>query len=160
MKSLGIALVVLAATPALVSADEAKKPTPVDQPTVSATCDWFEIWATHGKGTVDAKLPPKVATKLGSLIKQNDYKVLGSGNVSMPAKTGVAVNLAKSNATVTLVETVDKAEVRLTIDFTAANKLKSSSTQKVAAGDWLAASVNQSTSPTAEAHVLVVGACK
>lgn len=158
MRALGLALVILSATPAL--ADEAKKPTPVQQPAVTVSCDWLEIWATHGKGTVDPKIPPKVATKLGSIIKQNDYKLLANGSVTLTAKKGEALKLAKGTANVTLLNTVNKNAARLTIDFTAANKLNSSSTQTVSAGDWLAPSVNQSTSPTAEAHVLAVGNCK
>ncbi len=136
------------------------RPTPVQQPAVAVTCDVFEVWATHGKGTVDPAIPKKLADRLTNTLKQNDMKLLSNKSVTLTPKKTEALRLSKGSATITLVETVNKTQARITVAFTAA-KGTATDTRLVAAGDWVVTSVNQSKdAATSEAHVLAVGSCK
>jgi len=144
-------------TPAL--ADTPDKPRPVDQPAVVVTCDVFEIWATHGKGEVDPAINKQLAKRLGASLKQNDFKLQSNTQAALTAKKRESIKLAKGSATITLIETVNKSQVRLAVDFNAA-KGNSKQTTLVAAGDYVIVSVNQSGAATAESHVLAVGSCK
>jgi hypothetical protein len=146
------------------SADEPKqekRPKPADSPAgVSVTCEVVEVWASHGKGTVDPKIDPRLAKQLGNTLKQSDLKQLSANKVTLTAKKAEPAKLAKGSATITLVETVNKAQARITVDFNAA-KGNAKDTRLVAAGDWVVTSVNQSKdAATADAHVLGVGNCK
>jgi hypothetical protein len=136
-----------------------KRPTPV-QNTVSITCDVVEVWASHGKGTVDPAIAPRLAKQLQNTLKQNDLKQQSASKVTLTPKKPENLKLGKGSATITLVETVNKAQARITVDFNAA-KGKATDTRLVAAGDWVVTSVNQSKdAATADAHVLGVGNCK
>jgi hypothetical protein len=148
-----------AAAPA--DADKAdSKPIPIDQPAVvSVTCEVVEVWATHGKGTVDPGISKQLAKRLGATLKQNDFKQQSSNKATLETKKAQTIKLSKGNASITLVETVNKSQARLTVDFTSA-KGNSKQTTLVSAGDYLIVSVNQSNDPKAEAHVLAVGSCK
>ena len=150
--TLSIGLLSVSAAPALADGPA--------HPSVSVACDVYEIWASHGKGTIDPKVPKKLAHRLGNTLKQNDFKLQSHNKVTLATKKPHVLKLARGSATITLIETVNKAQARLTVDFTAANKLKSNTTQLVSAGDWVVSSVNQASSANAEAHVLAVGSCK
>jgi hypothetical protein len=141
------------------AADE--KRVPVQQPGgVAVTCDVIEVWATHGaKASADPAISKTLAKRLESTLKQNELKQLSNNKVTLETKKTQALKLSKGNASITLVETVNKAQVRLTVDFNAA-KGNSKQTTLVAAGDYLVVSVNQSGDAKAEAHVLAVGSCK
>ena len=142
------------------SADEPKRPTPTQQPSVSVSCDVIEVWASHGKGNVDQKIAPRLAKQLQNTLKQSDLKQESSTKVTLSAKKAESIKLGKGSATITLVETVNKAQLRITVDFNAA-KGKATDTRLVAAGDWVVTSVNQTKDPaTGDAHVLGVGNCK
>ncbi len=150
------------ATPAM--ADKADvpampKPRPVQQPPVTVTCDVFEVWATHGKGTVDPTINKQLAKRLGASLKQNDFKLESNKSTALTAKKPEAIKLSKGSATITLIETVNKTQARLSVDFNAA-KGNSKQTVSVSAGDYVVVSVNQSGAANAEAHVLAVGSCK
>lgn len=145
------------ATPAL--ADDAPAPKPVQQPAVAVTCDVFEVWATNGKDNVDPAINKVLAKRLGTSLKQNDLKQLSTKSVALTAKKAETVKLSKGSATLTLVETVNKSQVRLIVDFNAA-KGNAKQTALVAAGDYVITSVNQSADAKADAHVLAVGSCK
>jgi hypothetical protein len=150
----------LTSTVAVAEGDlPAPKPDPTQQPAVSVTCEVAEVWATHGKGSADPAINKTLAKRLGASLKQNDFKQASSKQVSLTAKKAESIKLAKGSATITLIETVNKSQVRLTVDFNAA-KGNSKQTTLVSAGDYVIVSVNQSNAPTAEAHVLAVGACK
>lgn len=136
----------------------APKPRPVQQP-VTVTCDVFEVWATHGKGTVDPAINKQLAKRLGASLKQNDFKLQSNKSTALTAKKAEAIKLSKGSATITLIETVNKTQARLSVDFNAA-KGNSKQTVSVSAGDYVVISVNQSGDATAEAHVLAVGSCK
>jgi hypothetical protein len=156
---LGLALTI-AALAAPADADESDKRRPVQQPgSVSVTCDVVEVWATHGKGAADPAISKQLAKRLEQTLKQNDFKQLSSNKVTLETKKAQTLKLAKGTGAITLIETVNKSQARITVEFTAA-KGKSTATQLVAAGDWVVASVNQSNDPKAEAHVLAVGSCK
>lgn len=156
-------LAILAASP-LAFADKPEVPEkprrlPAQQPAVAVTCDVFEVWATHGKGSADPAISASLAKRLGATLKQNDFKLQSSNKAALAAKKAESIKLSKGTATVTLVETVNKSQVRLTVDFNAA-KGNSKQTTLVAAGDYVIVSVNQSSAANAEAHVLAVGSCK
>jgi hypothetical protein len=145
----------MSATPAL-----ADKPRPVQQPTaVAVTCEVFEVWATHGKGDVDASINKQLAKRLGASLKQNDFKLTSNKQVALTAKKAESIKLSKGSASITLVETVNKSQLRLNVDFNAA-KGNSKQVVTVAAGDYVIVSVNQSGDAKADAHVLAVGSCK
>jgi hypothetical protein len=132
---------------------------PAQQPAaVSVTCDVVEVWATHGKGS-DAGIDKQLAKRLGATLKQNDFKQLSSNKATLETKKAQTLKLSKGNASITLIETVNKSQARLTVDFTSV-KGNSKQTTLVSAGDYLIVSVNQSNDPKAEAHVLAVGSCK
>jgi hypothetical protein len=149
----GFALMIGLAAPAV--ADDPKK-----APAVSVTCDVVEVWATHGKGAADPAISKQLAKRLEATLKQNDFKQLSSNKVTLEIKKSQTLKLAKGSGAITLIETVNKSQARLTVDFTAAKGKKSTATQLVAGGDWVVASVNQSNDPKAESHVLAVGSCK
>jgi hypothetical protein len=161
-----ILLAVVAASPLAIAdkpdVPEKSRRLPAQQPAVAVTCDVAEVWATHGKdgkGNVDPAINATLAKRLGASLKQNDFKLQSSNKASLTAKTAQSIKLSKGTATITLVETVNKSQVRLTVDFNAA-KGNSKQTTLVAAGDYVIVSVNQSSAATAEAHVLAVGSCK
>jgi hypothetical protein len=135
------------------------KPRPVQQPGPSVTCEVVEVWASHGKGDVDPAINKTLAKRLGASLKQNDFKQQSSKQATLTAKKPEAIKLAKGSATITLIETVNKTQARMSVDFTAA-KGKSQQTVSVSAGDYVIVSVNQSGDPKADAHVLAVGGCK
>jgi hypothetical protein len=151
-----VSLVALRALAAPATADE--KPVPVQQ-SVAVTCDVVEVWATHGKGSADPAINKTLAKRLESTLKQNDFKQLSSNKATLEPKKNQAIKLSKGSASITLVETVNKSQARLTVDFASA-KGNSKQTALVAAGDYVIVSVNQSNNPKAEAHVLAVGSCK
>lgn len=154
-----LALLVLLAAPAWAdSPDRAPAPLPVQQP-VSVTCDVVEVWASHGKGTVDPAINKVLAKRLEASLKQNDLKLQSSKQAVLTAKKSETIKLSKGSATITLVETVNKSQLRLNVDFNAA-KGNSKQNVLVAAGDYVIVSVNQSADAKAEAHVLAVGSCK
>lgn len=132
---------------------------PAQQPAVEVTCDVLEVWATHGKAGADPAIGATLAKRLGATLKQNEFKLKSSNKAALTAKKPHAVKLAKGTATITLVETVNKSQVRMTVDFNAA-KGNQKQTVLVAAGDYVIVSVNQSSAANAEAHVLAVGSCK
>lgn len=156
-----ILALVMATSPALADKADlpvAPKPRPVQQ-TVAVTCDVAEVWATHGKGSADPAINATLAKRLGASLKQNDFKLQSNKSVSLTAKKAESVKLSKGSATITLVETINKTQARLSVDFNAA-KGNSKQTVTVAAGDYVVVSVNQSKDANAEAHVLAVGNCK
>lgn len=158
MKRLAL-LALLAASPAFADKTDVK-PRPVQQPTAPAvTCEVFEVWATHGKGEVDAAINKQLAKRLGASLKQNDFKQLSTKSASLTPKTAQSIKLSKGNASITLVETVNKSQLRLDVNFNAA-KGNSKQVVTVAAGDYVIVSVNQSGDAKTEAHVLAVGSCK
>ncbi len=153
-----ISIAVLVLLPMTASADEpAAKKIPAPAP-VQVSCDVVEIWASHGKATIDPAIPKQLASRLTNNFKWTEYKQLSSVTKTIEKKKPEAVKLAKGSATVTLVEIVDKSQVRLTVGFNAA-KGASTQTQLVAAGDWVTTAVNQSKEPNADAHLLAVS-CK
>ncbi len=162
MKRLAL-LALLAASPAFADKTDTQlppKPRPVQQPTAPAvTCEVFEVWATHGKGVVDAAINKQLAKRLGASLKQNDFKQLSTTSASLTPKTAQSIKLSKGNASITLVETVNKSQLRLDVNFNAA-KGNSKQVVTVAAGDYVIVSVNQSGDAKTEAHVLAVGSCK
>jgi hypothetical protein len=149
----GFVISIVLAAPA--SADD-KRPM---QGGVSVTCEVVEVWATHGKGSVDPAIGKPLAKRLESTLRQNDFKQQSSNKVTLESKKANTLKLSKGNASITLVETVNKSQARLQVDFSAA-KGNSKQTALVAAGDYVIVSVNQSTDAKAEAHVLAVGSCK
>ncbi len=138
---------------------EKPKRVPAQQPAVAVTCEVFEVWASHGKGVVDPAINKMLAKRLGNSLKQTDFKLTSNTKAALTAKKAEAIKLAKGSATLTLIETVNKSQARLTVDFNAA-KGNSKQTVLVSAGDYVIVTVNQSGEPTAEAHVLAVGSCK
>jgi len=155
-----LATIVVCATSMLALPTRADTPTQQAPAAVTVSCSVYEIWASHGKGTIDAKLPKQLGHRLTNTLKQNDFKLLSHSQTTLATKKPQTLKLGKGTATITLVETVNKAQARLTVDFMAANKLKSSATQLVSAGDWVVTSANQSNAANADAHVLAVGSCK
>ena len=146
---IGLGITIALAAPA--TADEPKK--------VSVTCDVVEVWATHGKGVADPALAKQLVKRFEQTLKQNEFKQLSSNKVTLETKKSQTLKLAKGSGAITLIETVNKSQARLTVAFSAV-KGKSTATQLVAGGDWVVASVNQSNDAKAEAHVLAVGSCK
>ncbi|MBA2544179.1 MAG: hypothetical protein H0V17_31330 [Deltaproteobacteria bacterium] len=141
--------------------EELPKPrrVPAQQPAIAVTCDVFEVWATHGKGAADPAINKVLLKRLENSLKQTEFKLQSSTKAALPAKKAESIKLAKGTATITLIETVNKSQVRLTVDFNAA-KGNSKQTTLVSAGDYVIVSANQSNAPNAEAHVLAVGSCK
>jgi hypothetical protein len=133
-----------------------KKLVPVQSP-VTATCDVFEIWGAFGKGGADPAIPKRLAKRLDDNLKFTEYKLLANNSTSLEKKKAEAIKLKKGgNATITLVEIVDKSNVRLNINF----KGVSRGTVTVAGGDWHTTVAKESNKPDAEGHVLAVGNCK
>jgi hypothetical protein len=138
---------------------EQPKRVPAQQP-VTVTCEVAEVWATHGKAPkADPAINKQLAKRLGNSLKHNVFKLESNNNAALVAKKAQSIKLAKGTATITLIETVNKSQARLTVDFNAA-KGNSKQTVLVSAGDYVIVSVNQSGDATADAHVLAVGSCK
>ncbi len=156
---LSIVLAVL--TPFSAAADDSKAPAqapPAPRAAVQVSCSLIEIWASHGKAAIDPAIPKQLEKRLSNNFKWTEYKQLSSTTSTLAKKKPEAVKLSKGSATITLVELVDKSQVRLTVAFNAA-KGASSQTQLVAAGDWVTTVVNQSKDANADAHLLAVS-CK
>jgi hypothetical protein len=132
-----------------------KKLVPVQSP-VTATCDVFEIWGAFGKGGADPAIPKRLAKRLDDNLKFTEYKLLSNNSTTLEKKKAETIKLKKGNATITLVEIVDKSNVRLNINF----KGVSRGTVTVAGGDWHTTVAKESNKPDAEGHVLAVGNCK
>ncbi len=129
------------------------------QPAVAVTCEVFEVWASHGKGNVDGAINKQLAKRLETSLKQNDFKLQSSNQAALAPKKAQSIKLAKGSATITLIETVNKTQARMQVDFNAV-KGNSKQTVLVAAGDYVIIGVNQSGDAKADAHVLAVGGCK
>ena len=163
-RSAAALLVALLAAASPAMADKADvpalpKPRPVQQPTVAVTCEVFEVWASHGKGNVDGAINKQLAKRLETSLKQNDFKLQSSNQAALAPKKAQSIKLAKGSATITLIETVNKTQARMQVDFNAV-KGNSKQTVLVAAGDYVIIGVNQSGDAKADAHVLAVGGCK
>src|SRR5687768_12349664 len=146
-------IVVALALPA--SADPPKqveKKVPVQSP-VTATCDVYEIWGSFGKGGADTAIPKRLAKRLDDILKFTEYKLLANHATTFEKNKAVPIKLKKGgNATITLVEIVDKSNARLNINFKGVAK----GTITVAGGDWNTHVAKESNKADAEGHVLAV----
>ncbi|MEO8705113.1 MAG: hypothetical protein ABI867_33980 [Kofleriaceae bacterium] len=150
----------LAIVLALISVPAAAdKLAPVQQPAVQVTCDLIEIWGSHGKGGMDAAIGKSLASRLTSTLKQTEFKQLSTQSKTIEKKKPTTVKLGKGSATVNLIETVDRSQARITVDFTAAKGIKTSAQQLVSGNDWIVVAANQSKDPNPDAHILAVS-CK
>jgi hypothetical protein len=152
------ALATFAMAPAAIAEPARDKMTPAQTP-VSATCDVVELWASWGGGKCDKAIPERICRRLERDFKFTEYKLLSKDTKTFSKKSPEKIKLAKGSATVTLVEIVDKSNVRLRIDFAAAPG-KTDGTFTIAAGDWQTLVAKQSNDPKADAHILAVGNCK
>jgi hypothetical protein len=149
-------IVLLAALPAFADKVGEKKMIPVQAP-VTASCDVFEIWGSFGKGGADAAIPKRLTKRLDDNLKFTEYKLLANHASTFEKNKAVTIKLKKGgNATITLVEIVDKSNARLIINFKGVAK----GTFTVAGGDWNTQVAKESNKPDSEGHVLAVGNCK
>ena len=127
-------------------------------PTV--TCEVYELWATHGKGGVDAQIPKLLGTRLQNDLKYTEYKLLSNKSVKLEAKKPETLKLAKGSAKLELVEIVNKSQARLNVDFSPAPKGKQTTANPtMSAADWQSIVAKTSNTPTADAHILSLS-CK
>jgi NADH:ubiquinone oxidoreductase subunit C len=156
-----IVIAAVAVTPAAAD-DVARKlenKLPAQQaPAVTVACEIVEIWATHGKGGIDSEISKQLATRLTNNLKQTEYKQLSRTTKTLEKKKAETVKLKKGSAVLTFIELVDKAQIRLKVDFAAA-KGTASAQPLFAGGDWVTVAANQSTNPKPDAHILAVS-CK
>jgi hypothetical protein len=109
------------------------------QPAVS--CSFYEVEASSGKApTVDAGIDGVLAKRFGKgAFKQwNTFKLLSKLPKSLQKKKTEKLPLKQGSGQATLVEIVDKSQVRMTFAIDdGKGKTLASSTQTVEAGDWL-----------------------
>jgi hypothetical protein len=156
---LSVVVCALLAGPAIADEASKSKMIPVQQPAVSVTCDLIEIWGSYGKSGMDGAIGKSLASRLTSTLKQTEFKQLSTQSKTIEKKKAATVKLSKGSATVNLIEIVDRAQARITVDFTAAKSIKSSAQQLVSGNDWIVVAANQSKDPNPDAHILAIS-CK
>ncbi|MBA3821124.1 MAG: hypothetical protein H0X17_19725 [Deltaproteobacteria bacterium] len=129
--------------PATAAAEPAKQgPKPGKQiaqaPVVKVTCEFLEISAATSK---DASLDPALKHVEKKLAKQpwsfNQYKLLSRLEKSLEKGKTEALAFKSGSGTATLVETIDRTKVRLTVTEDHGGKRVVNNTTTLAAGDWL-----------------------
>ena len=144
----GLALAAaLVAAPGLTRAD------------VTADCDFLEISAKAGdKPAIDGELKPlEKKLKKPPFGSWNQFKLLGHTQKALAKKKQEPIPLKSGSATATLVETVDKSKVRLTVTMDdAKGKQVVNNTATVEAGDYV---IYVHSLPHGEGHLLSVS-CK
>ena len=126
---------------------------------VTADCEFLEISAKGGdKPAIDAELKPlEKKLKKPPLSTWTHFKLLSRSQKVLAKKKPEAIALKVGSATATLVETVDKSKVRLTVTIDdAKGKQVVSNTTLVEAGDYV---IMVHELPNNEGHLLSV-TCK
>jgi Flp pilus assembly secretin CpaC len=138
-----LAVLLLLAGSAHADRDHLKRPINVKKdiaqaPAVKVTCDVIEISASTGK---EASIDPAIKKLEKKLRAQpwtfNQYKLLSTGSKTLEKGKQENLGLKEGVGTATLVETVDKSKVRLTITEEHGGKRLINNTTTIAAGDWL-----------------------
>ncbi|MBX3161577.1 MAG: hypothetical protein KF773_36790 [Deltaproteobacteria bacterium] len=128
------------------------------QPTAVA-CSFYEVEATSGKTpSVDSGIDALLAKRLqkGAFKQWNTFKLLSKLPKSLEKKKTEKLPLKQGGGQATLVEIVDKSQIRMTFAIDdGKGKTLASSTQTVDAGDWLIVVVEQPD----KGHILA-GTCK
>ena len=125
---LAIAVAALAGAPRPARAD------------VTADCDFLEISARTGEPpAIDGELRPlEKKLKKPPFSAWNQFKLLGHTQKALAKKKPEPLGLKTGSATATLVETVDKSKVRLTVTIDdAKGKRVVNNTTAVEAGDYV-----------------------
>ena len=127
------------------------------QPAVS--CSFFEVEGSSGKAvSVDGGIDAVLAKRLqqGQFKQWNTFKLLSKLPKSLEKKKTEKLPLKQGSGQATLVEIVDKSQVRMTFAIDdGKGKTLASSTQTVDAGDWLIVVVDT----PGKGHILA-GTCK
>jgi hypothetical protein len=126
---------------------------------VTADCDFVEISARTGdKPAIDGELKPlEKKLKKPPFSTWNQFKLLGHTQKALAKKKLEPISLKTGSATATLVETVDKSKVRLTVTIDdAKGKQVVNNTTAVEAGDYV---IYVHPLPGNEGHLLSV-TCK
>jgi hypothetical protein len=126
---------------------------------VTATCNFLEISARSGdKPVIDGELRPlEKKLKKPPLSTWNQFKLLSRSDKTLAKKKPESIGLKTGSATATLVETVDKSKVRLTVTMAdARGKEVVNNTTAIEGGDWV---IYVHPLPGNEGHVLSVS-CK
>ncbi len=107
---------------------------------VTADCDFLEISARSGdKPAIDGELKPlEKKLKKPPFSAWNQFKLLGHAQKPLAKKKPEPIGLKTGSATATLIETVDKSKVRLTVTIDdAKGKRVVNNTTAVEAGDYV-----------------------
>lgn len=127
------------------------------QPAVN--CDFFEVEATAGKTpAVDPGIDGVLAKRFakGSFKVWNTFKMLSKASRPLQKKKTEKLPLKQGSSQATLVEIVDKSQIRMTLTIDdPSGKTLASSTQTVEAGDWVMVVVEEKD----HGHILA-GTCK
>jgi hypothetical protein len=121
---------------------------------VTTGCDFLEISAKTGaKPVIDAELAPvEKKLKKPPLSSWNQFKLLSSSHRALAKKKAETIGLKIGSATVTLIEIVDKAKVRLNITVDdGKGKQVANNTATVEPGDYV---IYVNELPNNEGHLL------
>ena len=127
-------------------------------PTVKVTCDVIEISATTAK---EASIDPSLKQVEKKLKQQpwsyNVYKQLSKGQLTLEKGKSQSLGLKQGSGTATLVEIVDKTNVRLAVTEEHGGKKVVGATPNIAAGDWLV--LGHPVPPSKDGHLVAIS-CK
>ena len=154
-----VAALSIVAFAASAGADAQKKTKKVAQaPTVKVTCDVVEIAASTGKeASIDGSLKALEKKLKKQPWSYNQYKQLSKSNKTLEKGKAASLDLKDGSGTATLVEIVDKSNVRVSVTEDHGGKRVVNATQNMAAGDWLI--LGHPVPPNKDGH-LVALSCK
>ncbi|HEU0032420.1 MAG TPA: hypothetical protein VFQ53_17430 [Kofleriaceae bacterium] len=135
---IAISLVAALAAPAVADTARADRPRPMQANQVEVGCDFIEIVATSGKdASVDGELKP-LEKRLKRLKNWNQFKQASKTTKTLATKKPEKLKLKNFTATATLVEVVNKSQVRLNLELEdGKGKVVANQTQLVSAADWV-----------------------
>ncbi|HWO23966.1 MAG TPA: hypothetical protein VNO30_34725 [Kofleriaceae bacterium] len=160
---LGLIVSSALALPALADAPAKAIPAQAPAAPLAVSCDFVEISATKGKAagpSIDPKLGPveKKLKKAPFSPQWNEFKLLAQATKKLEKKKTEPIALKQGAATATLVETVDKSKVRITVTIdNAKGKQVVNQTTLLDAGDYVIHT--QVLPPNDDGHLLAV-TCK
>lgn len=160
-----LSLVISSTLSGSVLADgQAPAPAPIPEQAPAAplyvTCDFIEIGATRTKTpSIDPRLGPieKKLKKAPFSTQWTEFKQLSQATKKLEKKKTEPIDLKQGSATATLVETVDKSKVRITVTIdNAKGKQAVNTTTLLDAGDYV---IHAVVLPNDDGHLLAV-TCK